>query len=838
MTADELRGVLEDAILRGDHEAIAAAIERTDEPTRRAAGAARFYPTRRGPFPDLEAVHRHTEGIGLAHLGTLSARELDPRWFHAFPVAYVSRVLTARGARFTADIARRWVGGPWAPLRRLVADGLVPEPTDDAYVRAMVEFFAYQADAAAIVARVTAEPALVPLVWRIFEIDLGTIFHFRDDRWHDGAEPLTPAICSLVEAGALDRDGVLDADLRALARVGEPIPARWYQWLHEALQPTVAEIAERGADYLHLASSPVPQTAVLALRTLARTPEAVTTAALTPALGPVFLASHKGVVRDALALVDARAADGGDGADALLAAACTTFGNASADLQDRAMRLIERRVRKGGPGPQVRAAALGHLDIASPVIRDRVQALAGVSTADPPRSPLPAAPVTWPAPRVPVAGEWLLEAPRVTPVFGLDELIPLLARLLEGNGTALDCERAVDGIARLCGDRPPDFDILTSGLQQQLRRFPYWWGYQHPAGQLIAMLIHVWLGARPPTGCPNEGIVGNRIVEIAQRVAAGIGTRTAALPLVESGFTGPRSAPPADEPPYDLAQYRLRLAAAPPSIAFAIVPDESETHGYPRPWFRIQTLVGDDAPGSAKQLSVYAYGYDELAARWAALTCPSLPSLAFAAAANAAARPDPRETVDRAYPAHVLLEPALAPTAALDDVGWLAVACFLLGRRGIWRRTATEVVIATIDDGRFDPGALGAAIIRCLRGEHAHGARLTGSLAEAAAISDLHAAQVLRLLGVLAAAEHPAPTATVSAWLGLAAELSAGLGATPFDEATRRGLGDRIGAASASSQLARAGRRVLAAPMTSAGLSAAAGAAYALIGQSSAAQAS
>ena len=60
--------------------------------------------------------------------------------------------------------------------------------------------------------------------------------------------------------------------------------------------------------------------------------------------------------------------------------------------------------------------------------------------------------------------EWTEQA--VTPVADLDELLDLVGRLLHKVEDADDFERALDGIARLCDERPADFAARTAPFIQ------------------------------------------------------------------------------------------------------------------------------------------------------------------------------------------------------------------------------------------------------------------------------------------------------------------------------------------------------------------------------------
>ena len=58
-------------------------------------------------------------------------------------------------------------------------------------------------------------------------------------------------------------------------------------------------------------------------------------------------------------------------------------------------------------------------------------------------------------------------AARIAPVETLDELIDLCAAVLENIGPAEEIERMLNGVSRLCGERPDDFDRRTGPLKKR-----------------------------------------------------------------------------------------------------------------------------------------------------------------------------------------------------------------------------------------------------------------------------------------------------------------------------------------------------------------------------------
>jgi hypothetical protein len=163
---------------------------------------------------------------------------------------------------------------------------------------------------------------------------------------------------------------------------------------------------------------------------------------------------------------------------------------------------------------------------------------------------------------------------------------------------------------------------------------------------------------------------------------------------------------------------------------------------------------------------------DRLGARWQLTTVPALPEIQFARALAAIA-----DFVDGTvyYHPEVVLEHMLSPAVPLRDPAWDAVAAALLAKSPDLQRLATDVLVATVEDERFDAAKLGAGLARLLDAKVGAPARLAPSFRDAGRVSALHAAQLVRATGALVAALETAPRG-LHAPLEAAAELSAGCG--------------------------------------------------------------
>ena len=190
----------------------------------------------------------------------------------------------------------------------------------------------------------------------------------HENRWVD-------ASTRLAGNGALDRDRLLDASLDALLRDFRPSMVGWYAKLHEALEPTPDERQARVDRYLSLLASPVPivvkegLAGVKALKVdlpaddLARA-----------AVGPLSQ-KQKNLAVAMLALLT-RAAEREPGArPVLLESAALALAHERVDVQERALSLVEQY-----PDEAPRGALLGYVDVVSPTLRLRVEALTGIES--------------------------------------------------------------------------------------------------------------------------------------------------------------------------------------------------------------------------------------------------------------------------------------------------------------------------------------------------------------------------------------------------------------------------------------------------------------------------
>jgi Family of unknown function (DUF6493) len=757
----------------------------------------------------------------LAWLGTATARQVASEWWgieeddeRVRDLTY--DVLAARGSEFLRTVARASIDGGVQRnvlhIRRAVHEGLLDAPPDaDAYLRGLVVQVGDWMEGDSVYRAVLADATLLEEVWRIFEVDCsselanagvwersggsGSLQSTGRNRWIDG-------LTRLADEGLLDRQRLLDESLAALTRDFRASTVSWYAKLHEALAPTADERRARLDVYLALVASPTPSVVKEGLVGLRAVEADVPADELARAVSGPLTQKQKNLAVDALGLLERAAKRDPEARRQLLEAVAQALGHERADVQERALKLLERY-----PDDAPRALVLGYAEAVSPTLRARVEALTGVALEDEPTVEISTAA----APTPPSVEEPLL------PVESLDELIELAASLLEGQGGGDDVERLLDGVSRLCRERPKGFERRTAGLLKQADDHDFWGS---PSGvDLVGIVVRSWVTGRRPPRLERTGTLMGFLAQRAREVAARAAKRKARPLLAFPTHSGGRVDPAVLEerergargfrnrPDYhDEAQARVRALdpATPISYRPSIFRREhwSETSrlvdieptGLPAGLGSLATAVSK--VGRAQTGSIWldppAWGsWDALGARWCLTVVPSHPEIAFAGAAQLIA-----DTLDLAPQLHpqVVLEHALDPRVPLRGVAWFAVAGGLAAKSPDLRRVATDVVVASVEDGRFDAEGLALSLAWLLEQGIAKASRLEAPLRDAGRVSSAHAAAVVRVAEALLAGVRETPH-------GLQAPLEAVL-----EHAARTGLA--LERADARAALARIGGEV------------------------------
>jgi len=418
---------------------------------------------RRAEFPELRALRKelradpwtaqarrvypalHAAGTacqtGAAAVASWIAAS-DMRWWSASPGVLID-LLGDRSPAWLADVAHRLAARPLtARVPYELMAGLVrlagcPVPTTEAYVHGWVDHIGHvwqRGDT--ILDRLRKDPHLAELVAALFETaDVGGRLSWASD---EGENSWSGALARLTAEGALDRRATVDACVARLLRGGPAADHREFLRMLQAFALTRAEERERVADWLALASdgpSMVAAHAQSVLASLALDGE-LPARRLAEMSGAVLFRTEKKLVRAQLILLGKVLARDASTADELLPTVAQAFGHEDSEVQERALKLVERHRRTIGTDAvrdELRSAA----EQLIPVLRKRAADVLGIAPDAP--EPLAYEEVLPPAPQ-PVR---LAPAPA-----SATELAEEVGALLAAGGDVAAFERTVDGLVR------------------------------------------------------------------------------------------------------------------------------------------------------------------------------------------------------------------------------------------------------------------------------------------------------------------------------------------------------------------------------------------------------
>jgi hypothetical protein len=509
---------LDDVLQKGDEQACLALFEQATEKERqtvadvaarrlREASAQMFIETRPGTFERNSLLN----AAEIAVLASCSLSQLKKFGWRAIPEPEATyRVFSTRRPAWIDDwvtFALETTPRHFPLVRRLMRDGLCRRPPTDNYLLGMLDIHSKELGCSTPVRDgLLTDPELLDEVWRLFEIEGNGEFSLaaRDKYTHKPEGTWAHALVALANEGKLSRDRLLDASLDALSRDFAQFRAGWFSRFHEALKPTLVERARRASRYLHLLGSRIPPTVSFALKALTILDKAgqLLPRTAVDSFGPALAARQKGTALAALKLLDkaANREPGLQGAVASLAS--QALAHESAEIQGAALDLIEQH---GSPGNKQLSAVL-HERAAGLAASQRPRLAAWLAKLDgkraetgPTESPdaiqalldraakldkvlqsLAGLDLAVQAVRgatdLPPALEFrVLEIPHLNPdqaihpIQNLEELIDRFAAVLEDASSPDEVESVLDGVSRLCSERPEDFARRTGPLAKRAR---------------------------------------------------------------------------------------------------------------------------------------------------------------------------------------------------------------------------------------------------------------------------------------------------------------------------------------------------------------------------------
>ncbi|KUL33203.1 DUF6493 family protein [Streptomyces regalis] len=421
----------------------------------------------RRAYPTLHAAGAACQ-TGAAGVASWLAAS-DMRWWPASPGVLID-VLGDRAPGWLADVAHRiaerpvGAGVPYELMAGLVRLSGCPVPTTEAYVHGWVEHIGHvwqRGDT--VLDRLRKDPHLARLAAALFETnDIGSRLAWTPA---EGPNSWTEALARLTAEGVLDRKATVDACLARLLRGGPASDHRVFLRMLRAFALTRDEEREHTGDWLALASdaaSVVAAHAQSVLASLALDGE-LTTHQLVEMSGAVLFRTEKKLVRAQLVLLGKVLAREPFAVAELLSAVAQAFGHEDSEVQERALKLVERHVGKV-QGADVRDELASSAEQLIPVLRARAARSLGVAPST--LEPVPYEEVLPPAP----------EPVRVAPApESVAELAEEVGVLLASDADVATFERTLDGLVRHAYH---DKDALVEALGPVVARL--WWATAEP----------------------------------------------------------------------------------------------------------------------------------------------------------------------------------------------------------------------------------------------------------------------------------------------------------------------------------------------------------------------
>ncbi|MFE7835348.1 DUF6493 family protein [Streptomyces sp. NPDC057474] len=504
------------------------------------------FPAQRA-YPTLHAAGAACQTGAAAVATWLTGSEL--RWRQAPPSVLID-VLGDRDPDWLADLVRRLAERPLsADVPYELMAGLVrlagcPVPTSEAYVRGWMDHISRaRRSAGTVIGNLRKDPHLGELVAALFEIE--EIGARSDWRYGDGLNNWTYALTQLTRVGLLDRKVMVDGCVARLLRGGgSTADNKVFLGLLTALDLTRDEQRERIADWTALCSDAPSTVAAHAQSILAglALDDELGSRRLAELSGAVLFRTEKKLVRAQLVLLGKVLKRDPSTVAELLPVVAQAFGHEDTDVQERALKLVERHLGDLGSGSG--DDAIGSRDeiadsasLLSPGLRARAQQHLGVAAAG-------TAPEVYEEllPPVPLPTR-LAPAPET-----LAELTEEVGALLAARDEGAVFERILDGLVRHAHrDREALVEALgttkagswwegmgPASLNQHFRNAP------HGLSLVIATLFErvdtetlrpVRHGAGASSGCVHDGLLwafDARLREISYRI------RTDPLPFLLS----------------------------------------------------------------------------------------------------------------------------------------------------------------------------------------------------------------------------------------------------------------------------------------------------------------
>ena len=392
----------------------------------------------------------------------------------------------------------------WQTYWTLYQEGLCQKPDSDEYFQFLaVSELGWRPtnNNFSLSEKLAEHPQLLEDLWKFFEVET-TAFAYDWYEAVEGHESWPEAIVKLAEAGKLDRSRLLDASLAGLTTGFKQNVLNGFIKFHQQLNPTAAEIAQRQSTFCDLCSSPLSSVVTFANKMLKKLDQVkkLDDESFVAAAESTFNVTTKGPPKAAIGLLKKVAKRSAHLLPQIQRSLLTAIRHPAEEIQTLAIELLSQFETVDS---KVLRDVADQLDELPPTLLSAAQELIGdvvLANRTNPETGLAEGienlkariaslgsirrdlgldetihaleKNAWPTRldfdpmNIPV----LSSVDPIEPISDLNELIDAVAHAIEHVDSADEVERILDGISRLCDQRPDDFDRRVKPLVKRIEK--------------------------------------------------------------------------------------------------------------------------------------------------------------------------------------------------------------------------------------------------------------------------------------------------------------------------------------------------------------------------------
>ncbi|MFC1849494.1 DUF6493 family protein [candidate division CSSED10-310 bacterium] len=420
----------------------------------------------------------------------------------------------------------------WHLIRKLILAGLAKKPDHPHYYLGIIDgLVPYYAEKLSIEDCLLDDPDLLEYeIWKLFEYEGGGESSLANRDRFSRTKGWRDTFLSLMAKGKLPRKRLLNCCIQALQRDFNHYRAKWFFSLYDGLNPSFEEQKEHASTYLHLLSMSAPNVVSWAFKKVEKQAEKSVYQAeeLIVGVQPVLESRVKGTVIRALKLLLRIAKQWPNEKENIAVIAAPALSHEATDVQEMALDVITVTATKDND--QLVDTLTAYAEIISPSLRHRLDDWIGggdgvieimdedfggeeeIYALDPVLRELYSIPalleqLCGDRSHIPAATFDGTDLPRLVNVEALhsiedlEELIDICAQVIEDEASVDDIERAFDGISRLCGHMPQNFNTLIGPIFKRAHKridqglIPF---VGISPGADMCGLIHAWATASAP----------------------------------------------------------------------------------------------------------------------------------------------------------------------------------------------------------------------------------------------------------------------------------------------------------------------------------------------------